>query len=133
VNAWRDEANKVKGHFFVSYPPPNDLAISARATCLNVVGTGAAAVGVIERTRGTSPIIPGVGLGAAIQVRVLDLAEPGTLDRADWDVSNACFGVGDLAISEGNYIVHADPPLDLLNALDPLLAEFEVAAHCPYR
>jgi hypothetical protein len=67
------------------------LAFSAGVTCLNVIGTGAAAVGVIERIRGTEPIIPGVGLGAAVQVRVLDLGEPGTLDRANWDVSNACF------------------------------------------
>jgi len=33
-----------------------------------------------------------------------------------------------LPISEGNYIVHADPPLELLPILDELLAELEAAA-----
>ena len=58
------------------------------------------------------------------------MGEPGTLDMANWDLmlDPPCSGVGDLPISEGNYIVHADPPLELLPILDELLAEFEAAA-----
>jgi hypothetical protein len=63
-----------------------------------------------------------------IQVRVLDLGEPGVLDQANWDFSSACQGVGDLPIREGNYIVHANPTLALLESLTPVLAEFESAA-----
>jgi hypothetical protein len=35
---------------------------------------------------------------------------------------------GDIRITQGNYIVHQDPPFELLNILDALLAEFELAA-----
>jgi hypothetical protein len=132
VNASRDpETNRVKGHFFISYPPPFTTAISGRVNCLKVVGTGAAAVGVVESSQGTAPFT--VPIGTSVQVRVLDLGEPGTLDQANWDLSSACSGVGDLPTTEGNYIVHADPPLSVLNSLDSLLAGFESAASgCPY-
>lgn len=132
VNAWRDpETGRIKGHFFIQYPPPLTTAISGRVSCLNVVGNGAAAVGQVERSQGTAPFA--VPVGTSVQVRVLDNGEPGTLDMANWDLSSACFGVGDLPISEGNYIVHADPPLALLGSLDSLLAGFEAAAgDCPY-
>jgi hypothetical protein len=127
VNAERDpETLEVRGHFFVKYPPPFDTAFGGRVTCLNVQGPGAAAVGTVERSQGTQPFT--VPLGTSVQVRVLDLGEPGVLDRANWDLSSACSGVGDLELSEGNYIVHADPPLELLEILDQLLAEFETAA-----
>jgi hypothetical protein len=86
---------------------------------------------VVERSQGTAPF--NVPVGTSVQVRVLDLGEPGTLDQANWDLSSACSGVGDLPTREGNYIVHADPPLAVLEALDSLLAEFEAAARdCPY-
>ena len=129
VNADRDpDTGQVRGHFFVKYPPPFDLSFRGSVTCLNVVATGAAAVGTVERSQGTSPPIA-VPVGTSVRVRVLDLGEPGMLDMANWDVNNsACSGVGDLPISEGNYIVHSDPPLELLPILDQLLAEFEAAA-----
>lgn len=133
VNAWRDsDTGRVKGHFFIKYPPPFSTAFAGRVSCLNVVGTGAAAVGVVERSEGSAPF--SVPVGASVQVRVLDLGEPGTLDQANWDLNSACSGVGDEPITEGNYIVHADPPLAVLNALDSLLSRFEAAAaDCPYR
>jgi hypothetical protein len=132
LNAWRDpDTGTVKGHFFIQYPPPLTTTIAGRVSCLNVVGTGAAAVGVVERSRGSVPF--NVPVGTSVQVRVLDLGEPGTLDQANWDLSSACGGVGDLPIREGNYIVHADPPLEVLNTLNSLLAGFEAAvAECPY-
>jgi hypothetical protein len=136
VNAWRDaETGRVKGHFFIQYPPPFTTALSGRVTCLNVVGTGAAVVGVVERSQGTNPLT--VPTDTSVQVRVLDLGEPGTLDKANWDLPpfpfGFCNGVGDLQLSQGNYIVHADPPLAVLNVLDSLLADFEAAARdCPY-
>jgi hypothetical protein len=42
----------------------------------------------------------------------------------------SCAGVGDLPISQGNYIVH-DNLLDL-SAFDLLLGQFEAAADDPY-
>lgn len=83
-------------------------------------------MGTVEQSQGTNPFT--VPVGTPVQVRVLDIGEPGDLDMANWDLNSACSGVGDLPISEGNYIVHADPPLKLLNILDQLLAEFEAAA-----
>jgi hypothetical protein len=47
---------------------------------------------------------------------------------ANWDLSNACNGVGDLMLMQGNYIVHSDPPLELLGVLEDLIAQFELAA-----
>jgi hypothetical protein len=127
VNAERDpDTEQVRGHFFVKYPPPFDTSFGGSVTCLNVVANGAAAVGTVERSQGTSPFA--VPVGTSVQVRVLDMGEPGTLDEANWDTSSACSGVGDLPISDGNYIVHADPPLELLPILDELLADFEAAA-----
>jgi hypothetical protein len=140
VNAWEDQTGRVKGHFFVQYPPPLTLAFSGRVTCMSVAGTGAAVVGVVERSEGNTPSLPpafpaGVPVGTTVQVRVLDLGEPGTLDAANWDPPSGatCSGVGDLPLQSGNYIVHADPPLAVLAALDSLLADFEAAARdCPY-
>jgi hypothetical protein len=131
VNAERDPStDQAKGHFFIKYPPPFDTVIGGRVTCLNVAVNGAAAVGTVEKSQGTMPFT--VPEGTQVQVRVLDNGEPGTLDMANWDLSSACSGVGDLPTSEGNYIVHPDPPLQVLSVLDSLLAEFEAAADCPY-
>jgi hypothetical protein len=131
INAERDpDTEQVRGHFFVKYPPPFDTSFGGSVTCLNVNGVlnGAAAVGTVERSQGTNPLT--VPVGTSVQVRVLDMGEPGTFDMANWDPPEraTCSGVGDEDISEGNYIVHADPPLELLPILDELLAEFEAAA-----
>jgi hypothetical protein len=75
-------------------------------------------------------------LGHYLRIRITDMGSPGTTDLVNFDPGTptnpgACPGVGDLVISEGNYVVHDEPVLDL-SALDQLLAQFEAEAGDPY-
>ena len=125
VNAHRNvETDDVRGHFFVRYPPPFDARFGGDVVCMNVVGTGAAVLGVVDNTSGIAPFA--VPIGQFVNVRVLDLGEPGTLDRANFDFNASCSGVGDLAVSSGNYVVHQGF-LDL-SPFSLLLSSFETAA-----
>jgi hypothetical protein len=99
--------------------------------CLNVLFNNATIIGEIERRRPAPAVGETAFLeGTSISIRITDNGEPGTLDRANFDYpAHPCaFEPGDLPITQGNYIAHYDPPLELLSGLDLLLAEFEAAA-----
>jgi hypothetical protein len=105
-----------------------------RVVCLNVVGNVAGLIGHIERVKVARPT-SGFVLGNYLRIRITDLGSTGTTDLVNFDPGmstnpGACAGVGDLAISQGNYVVHDRALLDLA-ALDLLLAQFEAAADHP--
>lgn len=143
VNAQRDpDTGEARGHFVIREATPPEgrgFDFHGRVTCLTVVGNNAGLVGEIEQAK-----LPNATLGFVegnfIQIRFTDMGEPGTLDGFNFSPGVASpsqlsqFGVscatvgGDIRITQGNYIVHQDPPLELLSILDTLLAEFEAAA-----
>jgi hypothetical protein len=132
VNAQRDpDTGLAKGHFFVRYP--DGLTFRGTITCLTVVANTASAGGLIETVTGTSPF-PNTNVGEPVLITVIDLGSPGTLDQANWgpfgsaDTNCPIFADNGLPIQQGNYIVHADPPLDVLANLDSILAGIEAAA-----
>jgi hypothetical protein len=143
VNAYRDkETGEVKGHFFVRYPtsdPGGGFDMRGDVVCLTVVGNLAGLVNEIEQVKGTPPR-PGLGFeeGNRFTMEIIDNGEPGTLDMVNFSGGfdpgtqpppSSCPGSApNLPITEGNYIVHQDPPLALFDALDLLIAEFEAAA-----
>jgi hypothetical protein len=144
VNAHRHpETGEADGHFYIRYPtttPTGTFDVRGRVDCLGVLGNIATVIGQIERVRGVSPFAGGGGgfqAGNFVQIRITDNGEPGTLDLANFSPGSPrpqdCTPApGDLPISHGNYVVHQEPPLQLLIVLDELLAEFERAADCPY-
>jgi hypothetical protein len=143
VNAHRDpQTTEARGHFYIRYPtttPTGTFDVRGHVACLGVAGNVATVIGEIERVRGVAPFAGGGGFeeGNFVQIRITDNGEPGTLDLANFSpgspTQQSCVPqAGDLPLSQGNYIVHQDPPLQLLNILDGLLAEFEAAADCPY-
>ena len=141
VNAQRDETGEVRGHFYIRYPETETqtaLDFRGEVVCLDVRLNFATIIGEIERRR-PALVPPETGPfaeGHFLEIRITDNGEPGTLDLVNFggematQPSCAVFTAqpGDLPISQGNYIVHDDPPLELLSALDLLLAEFEAAA-----
>ena len=97
-----------------------------------MTGFSAAIGGTVDRVKGTDPPI-GVVPGEEVLVSVHDLGEPGVLDGANWGeqtgASTTCpTPAFSIPLSQGNYIVHMDPPLSLLSVLDLQIAEFEAAA-----
>jgi len=133
VNAHRDpDTNLATGHFFVRYP--DGLTVRGTITCLTVAVNTASAGGVIQSVTGTSPFVPGVAGGDAALITVIDMGSPGTLDQANWgplpgaDTNCPIFPGNGLPIQQGNYVVHADPPLAVLANIDSILAEIEAAA-----
>jgi hypothetical protein len=143
VNAQRDpDTGEARGHFVIREATPPEgrgFDFHGRVTCLTVVGNNAGLVGEIEQAKLPNPTL-GFVEGNFIQIRFTDMGEPGTLDGfnfspgvadpaqlSQFNVSCTTVG-GDIRITQGNYIVHQDPPLELLNILDTLLAEFELAA-----
>jgi hypothetical protein len=143
VNAHRHpETGEADGHFYIRYPtttPTGTFDFRGRVECLSVLGNNATVIGQIERVRGESPFSGGGGFQAGnfVQIRITDNGEPGTFDRANFSPGSStrqdCTPApGDLPTSEGNYIVHQEPPIQLLSVLDGLLAEFEASADCPY-
>jgi hypothetical protein len=139
VNAQKDSTGDVTGHFFVKYPkdsssPLAGLQISGRVSCLTVDVNTAGVGGTIERSNSTAEPV-----GTQVLLTIIDLGEPGTLDQANWGdfpgAATTCpaFTNNGVPIQQGNYIVHQDPPLQLLANLDVILAQFEAAAaDCPY-
>jgi hypothetical protein len=136
VNASRNpNTSAVSGHFYIRYPS-DDFEVGGRVTCLTVTVNKAGVGGVIERIKGTPPPIFGpTAVGRTVLITVLDLGSPGTLDQVNegqFDVATfGCPSGGNtIPIKQGNYVVHADPPLALLSSLNTLIAEFESAANC---
>jgi hypothetical protein len=133
VNAHRDpDTGLATGHFFVRYPA--GLTVRGTVTCLTVVANTASAGGVIDSVTGTSPVVPGATVGNAALITVIDMGSPGTFDQANWgplsgaNTNCPIFPGNGLPIQQGNYIVHADPPLAVLDSLDSILGEIEAAA-----
>jgi hypothetical protein len=139
VNAQRNkETGESRGHFYIRYrETETQTALDFRGdvVCLDVLLNSATIIGEIERRRPelvppqTGPFVE----GEFVQIRITDNGEPGTLDLANFSpgaqTPQSCAAqAGDLPLSQGNYIAHDDPPLQLLSVLDLLLAEFEAAA-----
>jgi hypothetical protein len=136
---------EVHGHWFVRYPtttPGGGFDMRGDVVCVDVVGVHpfnhATVIGRIDRVKGQNPF-PLFGLpatfepGQFLQIRIRDWGEPGTLDGANFGGGQAsqpnCFDKGgEQPLSQGNFIAHNDPPVQLLSFLDALLAEFEAAA-----
>jgi hypothetical protein len=142
VNAQRDpDTGAARGHFYIRYPtsaPGGGFDFRGRITCLGVVANSATLIGRIDATRGVSPNpLAGFVEGNFLRIRITDNGEPGTLDLVNFDPGQAippscAVAPGDLAITQGNFIVHESPPLAVLNSLNLILAQFEAAADCPY-
>jgi hypothetical protein len=105
--------------------------------CLSVVGNIAGLIGHIERVKVpvANPMANFV-VGNYLRIRITDMGSPGTADLVNFDPGTStnpgvCTGEGDLVISQGNYVVHDEPVLDL-SALNLLLAQFEAEANDPY-
>ena len=142
VNAQRDpDTGAARGHFYIRYPttaPGGGFDFRGRITCLDVVVNSATLIGRIDVTRGVPPNpVAGFEEGNFLRIRITYNGEPGTLDLVNFDVGQptppGCAAVpGDLATTQGNFIVHERPPLAVLNSLNLILAQFETAADCPY-
>jgi hypothetical protein len=144
VNAYRDKmTNEVRGHFYIRYPSTalgGGFDMRGPVVCVSTTLSHAGLVGRIERTNGVQPFVDGAGFveGNFVSIEIRDLGEPGTADGANFHPGQSnqpttCPpGVDEPPISQGNYVVHSDPPLSVLSALDVLLAQFEAAAQCPY-
>ena len=133
VNAQSDAGGAdPRGHFWIRYP--NGVEFGGRVVCLTVGVNQAGLTGHIEKAKTASPT-QGFVPGNFVNLRLTDNGSPGTLDLVNFDEGTptqpTCFPGGDLPISQGNYIVHDEPVLDLLG-LDQLLAQFESAANDPY-
>jgi hypothetical protein len=81
----------------------------------------------------------GFVLGNYLTIRLTDNGSPGALDMVNFDPGTpnqptGCSGVGDLTISQGNYVVHDQPVTDplQLDLLNQFLAQIESAANDPY-
>jgi hypothetical protein len=133
VNAQSDQGGvNPRGHFWIRYP--SGVEFGGRVVCLSTTANTAALTGRIELVKMANPMA-GFVEGNYLTIRITDNGEPGTLDLVNFEpgtpTAPSCVGlVGDLAISQGNYIVHANL-LDL-SAFDLLLGQFEAAADDPY-
>jgi hypothetical protein len=134
VNAQSDEGGvDPRGHFWIRYP--SGVEFGGDVVCVNTLGTAAGVTGRIDRVKLANPLV-GFVAGNYLRIRITDNGEPGTADMVNFDPGSptppSCTGVGDLAISQGNYIVHDNPLLLDLAGLNLLLGEFEAAADDPY-
>jgi hypothetical protein len=125
-----------RGHFWIRYPN-GGAEFGGEIVCLSVLGNSAALVGHIEQVKVANPPA-GFVMGNYLTIRITDNGSPGAADLVNFDPGSSsrtpCGGVGDLAISQGNYVVHDQPVLDLsaLNALNLQIAQFEAQADDPY-
>jgi hypothetical protein len=137
VNANNDPATgAARGHFFIRYSVP-PIDIRGDAVCVDTLATTGTVIGQVESvTANPADIPPGFpGVNDFVRIRITDFGAPGTLDKANWDAIGSAqpatcpAQIGDLPISQGNYIVHDGfVPLELLPALDLLLSDIEAAA-----
>jgi hypothetical protein len=124
-----------RGHFWIRYPN-GGAEFGGTVVCLSVAANSAGLIGHIERVKVPGSASSGFVFGNYLRVRITDVGSPGTADLVNFDPGTSinpgtCSGVGDLVISQGNYVVHDRPVLDLLG-LDQLIAQFEAAANDPY-
>jgi hypothetical protein len=138
VNAQSGDAGaNPRGHFWIRYPN-GGADFGGHVVCLTVVGNSAALTGHIERVDTANPAL-GFVLGNYLIIRLTDNGSPGALDLLNFDPGtlaqpSGCAGVGDLMISQGNYVVHGQPltdPLEL-DLLNQFLAQIELDANDPY-
>ena len=133
VNAQSDQGGlDPRGHFWIRYP--SGVEFGGRVVCLSTTANTAGLTGHIELVKVASPA-QGFVEGNYLTIRITDNGEPGTADLVNFDPGTptppvSCTGVGDLRISQGNYVVH-DELLDL-SAFNLLLSQFEAAAGDPY-
>jgi hypothetical protein len=137
VNANNDPATgAARGHFFIQYSAP-PIDIRGDAVCVDTLATTGTVIGQVESVTANPGDYPSgfPSVNDFVQIRITDLGEPGTLDKANWDAIGSAQPAtcqaqsGDLPISQGNYIVHDRfVPLELLPALDLLLNDIEAAA-----
>jgi hypothetical protein len=151
VNAQSDAMGvNPRGHFWIRYPANSangGAEFGGAIVCLNVAGKSAGLTGRIDQVNVPSTdLSQGFVLGNLVQIRITDDGSPGTAaDLVNSDMVNfdkgvpppdppakpVCGGMGDIPISQGNFVVHDQPVVDL-TALDLLLAQFEAAADDPY-
>ena len=138
VNAQSDDAGaNPRGHFWIRYPN-GGADFGGHVVCLTVLGNSAGLTGHIERVNTANPAL-GFVFGNYLTIRLTDNGSPGVLDMVNFDPGTAvqppgCAGVGDLPISQGNYVVHDRPLIDPLelDLLNQFLAQVESAANDPY-
>jgi Desulfoferrodoxin, N-terminal domain len=134
VNAQSDAGGgDARGHFWIRYP--NGVEFGGDVVCLTVIGNQAGLTGRIDRVK-TPSLAQGFVAGNFLNIEVTDNGSPGTLDLVNFHPGAptrpaACPPGANLPISQGNYVVHDRPVLDVL-ALTQLLAHFESAANDPY-
>ena len=135
VNAQSGAAGvNARGHFWIRYPNGGG-EFGGPVVCLNVVGNQAGLTGHIERVKVARPL-SGFVLGNFLNIQITDNGSPGTLDLVNFSPGAStnpgkCPVGANLPISQGNYVVHDEPVLEL-SALNLLLAQFETAADDPY-
>jgi hypothetical protein len=140
VNAERyGTPEAIRGHWYIRYPttaPGGGFDMRGEVVCVDAFLNNATVIGQIERVKGIDPFFGGAGFvaGNFVQIRIQDNGEPGFLDRVNFSPGSgsqqSCApSPGDLVISQGNYIVHEEPPLALLSSLDLLIAQIEAEAH----
>ena len=123
-----------RGHFWIRYPNGGG-EFGGTVVCLNVVGNAAGLTGHIERVKVARPQ-SGFELNRFLNIQITDNGSPGTLDLVNFSPGQptnpgSCPIGANLPISQGNYVVHDEPVLDL-PALNLLIAQFEAAAQDPY-
>jgi hypothetical protein len=135
VNAQSDAGGvNARGHFWIRYP--SGVEFGGHVVCLTVVGNQAGLTGHIEMVKTANPDL-GFVAGNFVNIELMDNGSPGTLDVLNFHpgtgspTATCPLGAPNLPISQGNYVVHDRPVLDLLG-LNQLIAQFEAAANDPY-
>jgi hypothetical protein len=129
-----------RGHFWIRLQDGGG-EFGGSVTCLNVAGMTAGLIGHIDMVK---VLVANDKLnfteGNSVYIRVTDMGSPGTLDlvNVDGGTSNppaSCPGADVCCnISQGNYVVHDQPILDLaaLDELNLQIAQFESEAADPF-
>jgi hypothetical protein len=123
-----------RGHFWIRYP--SGVEFGGTVVCLTVTVNRAGLTGRIDRVKVPNPGL-GFVAGNFLNIELADNGSPGVLDLVNFHPGSSTqptgcpVGAADLPISQGNYVVHDKPVLDL-SALDLLIAQFEAEAKDPY-
>jgi hypothetical protein len=130
-----------RGHFWIRLENGGGEFGGNTVTCLNVAGMSAGLVGQIDTVKVpvANPTFQFTE-GNYVYIRVTDMGSPGTLDLVNVDPGTAtppaaCPGKDICCnISQGNYVIHDQPVLDLaaLDQLNLQIAQFEAQADDPF-